>query len=113
MAPSATFTAPQAPPVVAPPTATVDADIPLPAGSAVQQAPQSLSDYAGMPGQTPLEFFYVGRTGNGNGKYYIFKPRKRVAGRDALLANSVNVHMDLFGGVEPQAGQVIFRMSLA
>ena len=102
-----------APPPAAPNTGQVDADIPLKAGSQVVQAPLQLSDYSGMTGQPALDFFYVGRTGNGNGKYFIFKPRKRVAGRDAVLANSVNIHMDLFGGVEPAEGVKIFGMSLA
>ena len=121
-------TPPVAPPVVTPPQVVpqtgfapppapntgqaVDADIPLKAGSNVVQAPLQLSDYSGMTGQPALDFFYVGRTGNGNGKYFIFKPRKRVAGRDAVLANSINIHMDLFGGVEPADGVKIFGMSL-
>ena len=93
--------------------ATVSADIPLPVGeTAIKKAPEQLSDHSGMPGQTPLDFYFVGRTGNGNGKYFVFKPRKRVAGRDAILLNSINVHMDLFGGIEPKAGEAIFYITL-
>lgn len=93
--------------------ATVAADIPLPVGeTAIKKAPEQLSDHSGMPGQTPLDFYFVGRTGNGNGKYFVFKPRKRVAGRDAILLNSINVHMDLFGGIEPKAGEAIFYITL-
>ena len=93
--------------------ATVSADIPLPVGeTAIKKAPEQLSDHSGMPGQTPLDFYFVGRTGNGNGKYFVFKPRKRVAGREAILLNSINVHMDLFGGIEPKAGEAIFYITL-